>query len=108
MTRPVSFDAEDYKHGIVVERFFNRMKNWRASRYDKLAVVFRGSVGQRRDGLRPARRVNASASTVSRTHRKERIRTRLFVATRSAGSDRNARSRLAAAVSTPGVVQFSN
>jgi len=29
-----------------VERFFNRMKNWRglASRYDKLAVVFRGSV----------------------------------------------------------------
>ena len=46
MTRPVSFDAEDYKHGNVVERFFNRMKNWRglASRYDKLAVVFRGSV----------------------------------------------------------------
>jgi hypothetical protein len=42
---PVSFDA-DYKHGNVVERFFNRMKNWRglASRYDKLAVVFRGSV----------------------------------------------------------------
>jgi transposase len=45
--RPVSFDAEDYKHRNVVEqRFFNRMKNWRglASRYDKLAVVFRGSV----------------------------------------------------------------
>ncbi len=46
MTRPVSFDAEDYKHGIVVERFFNRMKNrlGLASRYDKLAVVFRGNV----------------------------------------------------------------
>ncbi len=43
MTRPVRFDAEDYKHGNVVERFFNRMKNWRglASRYGKLAVVFR-------------------------------------------------------------------
>jgi len=43
--RPVSLDAEDYKHRNV-ERFFNRMKNWRglASRYDKLAVVFRGSV----------------------------------------------------------------
>ena len=41
-----SFDAEDYKHGHVVERFFNRAKNLRglASRYDKVAVVFRGSV----------------------------------------------------------------
>jgi transposase len=44
--RPVSYDAEDYKGRNVVERFFNRMKNWRglASRYDKLATVFRGSV----------------------------------------------------------------
>jgi transposase len=44
--RPVTLDAEDYKGRNVVERFFNRMKNWRglASRYDKLAVVFRGSV----------------------------------------------------------------
>jgi putative transposase len=44
--RPVSYDVEDYKGRNVVERFFNRMKNWRglASRYDKLAVVFRGSV----------------------------------------------------------------
>ncbi len=44
--RPVSFDAENYKQRNVVERFFNRMKNWRgvASRYDKLAIVFRGSV----------------------------------------------------------------
>jgi transposase len=43
MTRPVSFDAEDDKHGIVVERFFDQMKNWRglASRYDKLADAVR-------------------------------------------------------------------
>lgn len=44
--RPVSYDVQDYKGRNVVERFFNRMKNWRglASRYDKLATVFRGSV----------------------------------------------------------------
>ena len=44
--RPVSYDPEDYKARNVVERFFNRMKNWRglASRYDKHALVFRGSV----------------------------------------------------------------
>jgi transposase len=34
--RPPVFDAEDYKNRNVVERFFNRMKNWRAlaTRYD--------------------------------------------------------------------------
>jgi transposase len=44
--RPVGYDAEDYKGRNVVERFFNRMKNWRglASRYDKHAVVYRGGV----------------------------------------------------------------
>ena len=44
--RPVSYDIEDYKGRNVVERFFNRIKNWRgvASRFDKLAIVFRGSV----------------------------------------------------------------
>ena len=44
--RPVGYDTEDYKARNVVERFFNRMKNWRglASRYDKHALVFRGSV----------------------------------------------------------------
>lgn len=44
--RPVGLDVEDYKQRNVVERFFNRLKNWRgiASRYDKLAIVFRGSV----------------------------------------------------------------
>jgi transposase len=41
--RPVSYDTEDYKSRNVVERFFNRMKNWRglASRYDKYALVYR-------------------------------------------------------------------
>jgi transposase len=44
--RPVGYDTEDYKSRNVVERFFNRMKNWRglASRYDKYALVYRGSV----------------------------------------------------------------
>ena len=44
--RPVSYDVEDYKGRNVVERFFNRMKNWRglASRYDKHAVVYRGGI----------------------------------------------------------------
>ena len=44
--RPVSYDVQDYKQRNVVERFFNRMKNWRglASRYDKHAVVYRGGV----------------------------------------------------------------
>jgi len=34
--RPVGYDTEDYKARNVVERFFNRMKNWRAlaTRYD--------------------------------------------------------------------------
>lgn len=44
--RPVSYDRQDYKGRNVIERFFNRMKNWRglASRYDKYALVYRGSV----------------------------------------------------------------
>lgn len=44
--RPVSYDVADYKNRNVVERFFNRMKNWRglASRYDKHALVYRGGV----------------------------------------------------------------
>ena len=44
--RPVSYDVQDLKQRSVVERFFNRMKNWRglASRYDKHALVYRGGV----------------------------------------------------------------
>ncbi len=42
--RPVSHDAEAYKGRNVVERSFNALKHWRglATRYDKLAVVYRG------------------------------------------------------------------
>ena len=42
--RPPAFDPEDYKGRNVVERAFNRAKQWRglASRYDKLALVYRG------------------------------------------------------------------
>jgi len=42
--RPPSFDADTYRHRNVVERSYNRFKQWRglATRYDKLAVIFRG------------------------------------------------------------------
>lgn len=44
--RPVTYDAQEYKDRNVVERFFNRVKHWRAiaSRYDKHAVVYRGGI----------------------------------------------------------------
>ncbi len=44
--RPVRFDAEDYKNRNVIERAFNRLKNWRglATRYDKHAVTYRGGI----------------------------------------------------------------
>ena len=44
--RPVRLDVEDYKNRNVIERGFNRLKNWRglATRYDKHAVVYRGGV----------------------------------------------------------------
>jgi transposase len=42
--RPPRFDAEDYKGRNVIERSFNTVKQWRglATRYDKLAIVYRG------------------------------------------------------------------
>jgi transposase len=42
--RPPAFDAADYKGRNVIERGFNVVKQWRglATRYDKLAVVYRG------------------------------------------------------------------
>jgi transposase len=42
--RPVGRDPEAYKGRNVVERSFNALKNWRglATRYDKLAVIYRG------------------------------------------------------------------
>ena len=44
--RPVDFDAEDYKNRNVIERAFNKLKNWRglATRYDKHALTYRGSI----------------------------------------------------------------
>lgn len=44
--RPPAFDAEDYKGRNVVERTFNVVKQWRglATRYDKLAIVYRAAV----------------------------------------------------------------
>jgi len=43
--RPPAFDAEDYKGRNVIERGFNVVKQWRglATRYDKLAIVYRGA-----------------------------------------------------------------
>lgn len=43
--RPPAFDAADYKGRNVIERGFNATKQWRglATRYDKLAIVYRGA-----------------------------------------------------------------
>lgn len=44
--RPPDFDAETYRDRNVVERSFNDYKQWRAlaTRYDKLALTYRGGV----------------------------------------------------------------
>lgn len=44
--RPPAFDPLTYKGRNVVERSFNNHKQWRgiATRYDKLATVYRGAV----------------------------------------------------------------
>lgn len=44
--RPPAFDAQTYKGRNVIERSFNDHKQWRglATRYDKLARVYRGGV----------------------------------------------------------------
>lgn len=44
--RPVDYDRDDYKGRNVVERGFNETKQWRglATRYDKLALTYRGGV----------------------------------------------------------------
>lgn len=43
--RPPAFDAQDYKGRNVIERGFNTTKQWRglATRYDKLATVYRAA-----------------------------------------------------------------
>jgi transposase len=42
--RPPGFDTEDYRGRNVIERGFSTTKQWRglATRYDKLAIVYRG------------------------------------------------------------------
>jgi transposase len=42
--RPVTYDTELYKDRNVIERSYETIKQWRglATRYDKLAVIFRG------------------------------------------------------------------
>ena len=44
--RPVTYDVQDYKGRNVVERGFCEDKQWRAlaTRYDKLALTYRGGV----------------------------------------------------------------
>jgi transposase len=44
--RPPAFDTELYKNRNVIERSFNDYKQWRglATRYDKLALVYRGGI----------------------------------------------------------------
>lgn len=44
--RPSAFDREVYKHRNVVERCFNRLKQWRgiAPRYDKTAQSYEATV----------------------------------------------------------------
>ncbi|CAH0282789.1 hypothetical protein SRABI26_03993 [Arthrobacter sp. Bi26] len=44
--RPVGLDKDAYKRRNVVERAFNVFKQWRglATRYDKLALTYRGAV----------------------------------------------------------------
>ena len=43
--RPPAFDTDAYRGRNVVERSFNTVKQWRAlaTRYDKLAIVYRGA-----------------------------------------------------------------
>ena len=44
--RPPKFDADKYRGRNVIERGYCRLKQWRglATRYDKLAVVYRAAV----------------------------------------------------------------
>ena len=43
--RPPAFDSQDYKVRNVIDRGFSLTKQWRglATRYDKLAIVYRGA-----------------------------------------------------------------
>lgn len=43
--RPISYDRDDYRNRNVIERRFASLKQWRgiATRYDKLAIVYRAA-----------------------------------------------------------------
>jgi transposase len=43
--RPISYDRADYRNRNVIERRFAALKQWRgiATRYDKLAIVYRAA-----------------------------------------------------------------
>jgi len=53
-SRPVSYDTERYKDRNVIERSYEKLKQWRAlaTRYNELAVIFRGGAVLRRIVLR--------------------------------------------------------
>jgi transposase len=44
--RPPRFDIDDYRNRSVIERRFCDLKQWRglATRYDKLAIVYRAAI----------------------------------------------------------------
>ena len=44
--RPIGLDSANYKDRNVVERAFNKLKNWRglATRYDKHALIYCGGM----------------------------------------------------------------
>ncbi|MBC7678002.1 MAG: transposase, partial [Pseudorhodobacter sp.] len=46
--RPLSYNAERYQDRNVTERSYDQLKQWRglATRYDKLAVIYRGGAVQ--------------------------------------------------------------
>ena len=44
--RPIGLDSANYKDRNVVERAFNKLKNWHglAAQYDKHALIYRGGM----------------------------------------------------------------
>ncbi|MER6031817.1 IS5 family transposase [Streptomyces sp. NPDC001851] len=61
--RPRALDTQPYKRRNVVERSFSLLKQWRglATRYDKLAIVYRSAAVLAGCGNRPATKVRDTA-----------------------------------------------
>ncbi len=74
--RPVTFDPHTHKGRNVVERAFNKLKNWRglATRYNKHAVIDRGvqPAGTRRS-VSPTWKTSLTASTPASDHQQIRL-----------------------------------